>query len=398
MYTNRWFFIVGWLLLAGMLAARSLCAGIARGEQRAGQSASPLGASQPSGGPVAPQGDALGNPALPPGAQPGQFPSGNLPLPGTPSQPAGQAAPGGPSQPANQPPPLPAGLPPRPPDLIGRIQSITAELLTLDTPDGAHPVMLAADTRFLTENGTALFWQDLRPGDVVGVFWSDTSGNVAVPATSSSACQRRHSNFPGTFSSTQSSSVKCPHPGAARSPGEAASTPPDAPATVIMPPMRTRFSPLYLLAIPLLCLVAFGVYNLPFVHERLAWRVDNFIGQVKYAINPPEEVIFVPQEQAQVQVEQIVQATLAVALPSATSSPTATFLPTVTRPGPTTTPAPTDTAIPSPTPIPASVRLTGFVHEYQKWNNCGPATLHGAFWGWQGSQPDAAAAQTQRAR
>ena len=155
--------------------------------------------------------------------------------------------------------------------------------------------------------------------------------------------------------------------------------------------MRARFSPLYLLAIPLLCLVAFGVYNIPFVHEKLAWRVDNFVGQVKYAINPPEEVVFVPQEQNQM--EQIVEATLAAAFPTVTLTPTATFTPTATRPGPTDTPAPTATETPSPTPIPASVRLTGITHEYQKWNNCGPANLAMAlsFWGWQGSQADTAA-------
>ena len=152
--------------------------------------------------------------------------------------------------------------------------------------------------------------------------------------------------------------------------------------------MRARFSPLYLLAIPLLCLVAFGVYNIPFVHEKLAWRVDNFVGQVKYAINPPEEVVFVPQEQNLV--EQIVQATLDAAFPSATLTPMATFTSTATRPGPTATPAPTATETPSPTPIPASVRLTGVKYEDQhnRWNYCGPANLSMAltYWGWNGNR------------
>ncbi|OGO27706.1 MAG: hypothetical protein A2W33_01895 [Chloroflexi bacterium RBG_16_52_11] len=46
----------------------------------------------------------------------------------------------------------------------------------------------------------------------------------------------------------------------------------------------------------------------------------------------------------------------------------------------------------SPTPIPGSVQLTGFRHEYQGWNNCGPATLSMAlsFWGWEGDQYDIA--------
>ncbi len=40
-----------------------------------------------------------------------------------------------------------------------------------------------------------------------------------------------------------------------------------------------------------------------------------------------------------------------------------------------------------------SVRLSGVRHEYQKFNNCGPANLSMAlsFWGWQGDQRDTAA-------
>jgi len=163
---------------------------------------------------------------------------------------------------------------------------------------------------------------------------------------------------------------------------------------VIMPRMRTRFSPLYLLAIPVIALVVLVVYNIPFVHERLAWRVDNFITQVKYAINPPSEMIFVPQEQAQI--EQIVQATLDSARASATpileATLTATLPPTATNPGPSATPSPTSTPTLTPTPLPASVRLSGITHVYQKWNNCGPANLAMilSFWGWRGTQTDTA--------
>lgn len=45
---------------------------------------------------------------------------------------------------------------------------------------------------------------------------------------------------------------------------------------------------------------------------------------------------------------------------------------------PTETPAPLATAVPpTPTlpPIPDSIRLVGFRHQFQEWNNCGPATL-----------------------
>jgi hypothetical protein len=41
-----------------------------------------------------------------------------------------------------------------------------------------------------------------------------------------------------------------------------------------------------------------------------------------------------------------------------------------------------------PTPIPGQVTLSGIPHEYEKMNNCGPATLsmNLAYWGWQGDQ------------
>jgi tetratricopeptide (TPR) repeat protein len=50
---------------------------------------------------------------------------------------------------------------------------------------------------------------------------------------------------------------------------------------------------------------------------------------------------------------------------------------------PTPSPAPTATPLPSPTPSPAplyrpaaqAIELTGLTHVWQKWNNCGPATL-----------------------
>lgn len=154
--------------------------------------------------------------------------------------------------------------------------------------------------------------------------------------------------------------------------------------------MRKRFT--YLAAaVPILLLLAAFVYNLPPVHERLAWRVDNFRAQIKYAFNPPEEVVFVPEEQ----VASIVESTLQAITPDPTRTPTVT----VTAVGPTHTPAssPTPTVPPTstltPTPIPDKVTLSGIVHEYQKWNNCGPANLSMAlsYWNWQGDQRDTAA-------
>ncbi|GAB4528954.1 MAG: hypothetical protein Fur0018_15310 [Anaerolineales bacterium] len=132
-------------------------------------------------------------------------------------------------------------------------------------------------------------------------------------------------------------------------------------------------------------LLAVGGYFLPPVHSRLAWRVDAVRTRIKYALNPPEKSVFTPQEQTQV--EAIVSATLSALSPAESASPTPqTAVPAAP---PTGTASPT----PSATPLPAEVHLQGAVHEYQQWNNCGPATLAMAlsFWHWEGDQRDTAA-------
>ena len=133
----------------------------------------------------------------------------------------------------------------------------------------------------------------------------------------------------------------------------------------------------------LTCLAGIVIYNLPPVHDRLAWRVDNLRTQIRRAINPPEEAVFVPQQQ----LEAAVQATL---LAMTSTAPTQTATITATAP-----PASTATPQPSPTPtsIPGQVSLSGIRHEYQSFNNCGPANLAMtlSYWGWQGDQRDTAA-------
>jgi len=150
--------------------------------------------------------------------------------------------------------------------------------------------------------------------------------------------------------------------------------------------------------LPLILLVTVGVYFLPPVHERLAWRIDNLRADIKYALNPPEQVVFVPQGQgANVNpdsvstMQAIVQATLQAVQATPTPSPTPENTPTLQ--GPTATPQPSPTPTLSPTPLPDKVDLKGVVHEYQKWNNCGPANLAMdlSYWGWQGDQSDTAA-------
>src|SRR5215207_8824958 len=139
--------------------------------------------------------------------------------------------------------------------------------------------------------------------------------------------------------------------------------------------MRRRYLLLSLAGISALCLLSVLAYNLPPIHDRLGWRVDNLLVQVRRFFNPPEEVVFVPQEQ----VDAIVNATLTAMAPTSTATP----LPVLTE---TALPSPTASLV--PTPIPASISLNGIRHEYQQFNNCAPASLSMvmSYWGWTGSQ------------
>ena len=129
--------------------------------------------------------------------------------------------------------------------------------------------------------------------------------------------------------------------------------------------------------------VLVAVYFLPPVHSRLEWRLIQLRADIFYFFNPPEETSFSPAQQAEM--DEIVSQTRTAMAPT----PTATLEPTLTptnyiSPTPTQTASPT----PSPTPLPDVVRLEGVVHEFQKFNNCGPANLSMAlsFWGWEGDQ------------
>ena len=155
--------------------------------------------------------------------------------------------------------------------------------------------------------------------------------------------------------------------------------------------MRKRLIISLILAALLFCLLAVILYNLPPIHERLSWRLENLQAQVQRFFNPPEEVVFLPQEaKSPAAIETIVKATLDALLPSATPAPVTQPSATPTMLGPTETFTPTPTITPSPTPIPGQALLTGIRYEYQQFNNCGPANLAMAlsYWGWQGDQRD----------
>jgi tetratricopeptide (TPR) repeat protein len=129
-----------------------------------------------------------------------------------------------------------------------------------------------------------------------------------------------------------------------------------------------------------LAALAWLVYQLPPVHQRLAWRLDFAAAYVRGVINPVQSL----------PTPQVVQAAVDGGEPTVTP-PAATLTQpvlTATLPAPSPTPVATFT----PTAIPESVQLPAPAYEKQGINNCGPATLsmYLHFYGWDGSQDDIA--------
>lgn len=125
------------------------------------------------------------------------------------------------------------------------------------------------------------------------------------------------------------------------------------------------------------------LYQLPPIHDRLAWRVHEVTVLIKGFLSPPEKIAFVPAQQ---QIEAIVNATLqAVKMSTETPTPTAT-LPVPNTPQPTSTPTLT------PTPLPQKISLKGvrYMDQHGLWNYCAPANLAMAlsYWGWGGDRLD----------
>lgn len=124
-------------------------------------------------------------------------------------------------------------------------------------------------------------------------------------------------------------------------------------------------------------LVVLGlVASIPPIRERLAYRLDEVRVRVRYALFPPEKVVFVPKQEA--------SAPANTRTPTLPATATATLLAAATS-----TPAPTST------PLPGKVSLTGVKYEDQHglWNYCAPTNLAMAlsYWGWQGTRLDTGA-------
>ncbi len=143
----------------------------------------------------------------------------------------------------------------------------------------------------------------------------------------------------------------------------------------------TKVNKLWL--IPLALMLAIGLYYLPPINSRLAWRMESLRTRIIYFFKPPAEAVFQPSGQTDLTIETVIATTRAEYLltltPQVTSTP---------KPGPTPTPTITTT------PLPASVILPGviYVDQHNRWNYCGPANLTMAlnFWGWKGNRDDVA--------
>lgn len=107
------------------------------------------------------------------------------------------------------------------------------------------------------------------------------------------------------------------------------------------------------------------------------------MAKIKYAISPPEQIFFVPEE------IDILTTPTPVPQVSPTIPPTDTTTRVPSTQIPVSSPSPTATL----EPLPLKIQLDDVRHEYQTWNNCGPATLAMAlsFWGWEGDQRSIAA-------
>ncbi len=144
---------------------------------------------------------------------------------------------------------------------------------------------------------------------------------------------------------------------------------------------KTLRVPLTLLG---LVLLAWAIYLLPPVNDRLGWRVDFAMTKIRSMINP---IGALPTALPPVNLPAEPQQGQALAQQAATPTPVTTATPI-----PTATAQLSPTPAPSPTEVPDQVILTSPEYEKQDINNCGPAalTMYLRYYGWQGVQEDVA--------
>lgn len=137
----------------------------------------------------------------------------------------------------------------------------------------------------------------------------------------------------------------------------------------------------FLLAILLVPLV----YQVPWVKQRLEWRLDIARTYVR-GVFQPAGAVPTPVTRPTL-VVQAAAPTPTVAVPTSTPAPelqAGTATPGATQ----TLLASSPTFTPTASPIPGSVELSPMTWEKQDWNNCGPAALsiYLNYYGWEGDQ------------
>lgn len=131
-------------------------------------------------------------------------------------------------------------------------------------------------------------------------------------------------------------------------------------------------------------LTAVLVLAVPAIRERVFFNLNELRVQARYALNPPQQAVFVPEES----IATIVDATMQAFSHTETPTPTATAAQFTPTPTPEFSPTPTLTS----TPLPDKVSLEGVRYQTQHglWNYCAPANLAMglSYWGWQGERTD----------
>ncbi len=131
-------------------------------------------------------------------------------------------------------------------------------------------------------------------------------------------------------------------------------------------------------------LTAVLVLAVPAIRERVFFNLNELRVQARYALNPPQQAVFVPEES----IATIVDATMQAFSRTETPTPTATAAQFTPTPTPEFSPTPTLTS----TPLPDKVSLEGVRYQTQHglWNYCAPANLAMglSYWGWQGERTD----------
>src|SRR5688572_72917 len=144
--------------------------------------------------------------------------------------------------------------------------------------------------------------------------------------------------------------------------------------------MRNRTTRI-LFAVVGLLILAVIVYNIPFVNDRLSWRLDDLRAQVVQFFRPPSEAVFQPGAQNSTPGTGTLpapQVRVVTHTPEASATPM----------GPT----PTPTITPTPLPVSVIMKDVKYVDQKNRWNYCGPANLTMAlnYWGWEGNRDDVA--------